>query len=712
MKLLFEASARDNEPLTPVVDIKVNEGRTVLAFEDGTIRDRSTRHVWNSLLRPHGRSQKVVIVPAMRQRISWDAKNAQEFDVESAKSYRGQLVRELSLYNEGLSALESEVTGSRAKGIKVQFAKLQDMELKLRDLEDSRKMSAALSADLKALDWALSHVGKQEKARMPVLIPERAGKAIEVYGVPSVADIEQLRGRWDRLQKRSNRPFEDLFIQAPAEAVELVEGKIVVKAMTAEVAAPLVQWFRVVKSGPMVPATRSLWAWMEMCVAWNSLHIGKPLPMPKGLLVPAVARPSGAERTRKTVQKQSSTVDSLRKAVDELARALAASQASTVPLKEERDPVWWASWLEPGGWMVNLGAHFARLPGVLPDTRFSFFLMKDKKPMTWEFFESHTTTRWTPATKASHEYLSQLVAELYVLWDGETLNRYLGAWWTGKTSPANSLAAASVPFVSGVEGELKNPLIYSKSGEMGLWPACVFASGVSSASAKKFLVCRGLSIEQALEGFGKSGGDAWPLDDLLKDEGTLAAEIVALKQAAMQQESDERSRAGEWVALLARIRDYSLHSSAFEKAAWSLVRTEAEEASHSELPWTEDELERRHASALSIFVEEPSEDEGDQVEDLYFGDAQEGAVDDDLPSADYARRAGENFRFDDAVPMTVELNGLTYHILEPSATELPTPQGRPVVGDPTRICVSSPAFIASAEEEHKNHRDYAQGKAP
>jgi hypothetical protein len=676
MRLLWEASARDNAPQSPIIDIKVNEGRAVLAFEDGSVLDRTTRSSWNAMFRPHGRSQIVTIVQPKKQEISWTNKNALEFQVSSAKTYREQLAKELGQYAEILSRLEAEVTGSGAPSKrKVSFASVQQMEEKRDELESSRKMFADLEKDLAALDWALEHLPKEGSARMPTMIPARMGQRIEIFGTPSLSDINNLLGRYTRYQKRysPDKIWEAMIVQAPREAVALNDkGTLVPKAMPQEVAAPLATWFRVVRTGPMSPSVRDAWAWSELLVAWNSLHIGVPIGLPKGIRVPSVQKPSGNVRVQAKVEKTTSTVNSLRKMVEHLASTLEALQKTSVPspAREEKEPVWWSTWQVAGGWMANLGASFTRFPNSHPDPRFSFLVTgKDgRTPMSWEFFASHTTTKWTPPSQISHEYLAKLVAELLPLWGGDTLNRYLSSWWAGPTSQAKYLEPTALPFLREQPESLQNPVVYSSSkGTSGLWPAMVFATGGVSSSAKSHCVLPpDLNLEQVFKEFIASGDQNWPLDDLTKDCKTVSAVFASIDSMRKILEQSQRGRVDGWKQLISEIATLQAAASVFEKAAWSIVRADALSASSFDAePWTNLERDTRFAAALEQFVEA-----GEETAAEFAAGTEDPPVVPEEP-----QQEGVPPVVLEEVPMTLEMHGLTYHLLEESDLKDPTPQG-------------------------------------
>jgi hypothetical protein len=195
---------------------------------------------------------------------------------------------------------------------------------------------------------------------------------------------------------------------------------------------------------------------------------------------------------------------------------------------------------------------------------------------------------------------------------------------------------------------------------MGLWPAIVFATGYGSVSANDFDVAPKDFIDWSdlFEKHSTSGGQSWPLDELFKESKSVAKTFAEL---ATQKEILSRAAAkrGEGFITLKNTLLARMHSEtdAFRRAAWSDVILQIDERESTEDPWGEAEVQEKFSRALGQFVTEPSSPVEPEAE-------ASGAPPVVLsPEPDSKEE----------IPLTIESNGILYHLVEDPSEYSDTP---------------------------------------
>jgi hypothetical protein len=687
MRILFkeELSAPDKEPITSLIDAKVETGRAVLSFEDGTIRDRQERGVWNAFLRPRGEPKEILVLPAQPRAVSWSNPTAKKYNRAAAKAYFEELSRENAELVDELSRKRAALEGTKREGSKVRtvsFASIQETEAALSAYSELKARHEEVQVDWMALKWVLDNAPEGvAEPRVPVRTLPHSGRRLVVYGTPTITDVQTLRNRATRFQQRHGAAaaWDRLFLLAPEESVKKENNVIKPLPVPQAISAPLATWFRTVKNGAMPPNVLEAWAWTEMVFAWNSLHIGPKIGLPTGIRAPTTAKPTGNARAKTAESRQLEQLQKTLAAVVERLEKQSLPRTSTPPPTQE---AWWSTW-QAGPWMAQMSTAFKPMLNAHPDRRFNFLVLKDNTPMTWKSFVARTpNAHWTPAMKHSHEYLAALVSSaLKDRVEPDDLNKYLSVWGYGPTSPAGYCYADSVP-LSAISTEdswsiggdvisaLALPYVYNvETGQGGLWPACIFAGGVRSKPARDFKIAPIIlheKVKDYVEGMKSPSGTA--NDELFGKTVSLASAFASLADMQKEMVSAVAKKEAEWNAWLA-----SLHArrnraqTTFDKAVWSLVISDAE-AILQKTPWDEGTLSTVY-NAYRDTLAQPDAAPEPSSEDQPEAEASEASAQAEAPPAQ--PEAAEPVE----APMSIEIDGLQYHALLESDTEEPTPQG-------------------------------------
>jgi hypothetical protein len=644
---------------------------------DNSLEDRRVRAVWNGHLRPRGKPVLVQVLQPRSAQIDWANKSANRFSHSEAKDQARTAKWDLSELLERKSRLEKVVLGSSLprKGV-VSLSSIQELEEKEAELKNVRESIATVETTLDTLEWLIAESKavstdangiESDEARFPVLVSAKAGVELIAYAQPSAKDLADLIARKNFYLTRDRLTDSDawkaVFELAPEQAIKREGTRLVPQNLSDKDASPLLSWTRSrAKNDRPAKNIRELWAWAEIIRAWNSMHM-QPKVMLPAALNSLETKPSGNARATAKVQKATSDVEQLRKTVESL-MALVEKGIHKVPEHAPESASWWETWDSPGGWMAHVSKVFTPLRDSFPDPRFAFLVRKDCSPRTWAEFSSHTgNTRWTKASEVSFEYLAALAAEcLKDRLSADVVNSVLSCWAAGPKTGAKLLDASAYKVVPDV-GALGCPFVYNTSkGRMGLWPAIVFATGYGSVAANDFDVAPKDFIDWSdlFEKHARSGAKEWPLDSVFEKSMSVAKTFAEL---ATQKEILSRAAAkrGEGFIALKNTLLVRMHSEtdAFRRAAWSDVVLQIDARESTEDPWGEQEVQEKFSRALAQFVTEPPAPV----------DREDEAAEVPPPVVLEPEVQGEG-----TIPLTIESNGILYHLVEDPSEYSDTPR--------------------------------------